>query len=184
MKLIPKPKTSQKVESIKEIQSENSDPTRDLAREKLAERKLADLRKTEPAVRKVIRKAAVLADLLTEEDLEQDVRVIREACDAEHLTFNPLTKTFERWPDHKTRLAAVTLRRAYAEGKPVERQVTITSTFESADDLLKRIRTSPEAMRVLQTLGAGVEVAGEIIDIAAVQKSGGENPDVASIGGE
>src|SRR5215472_3259864 len=58
------------------------------------------------------------------EDVEEDLRVLRDAKNATHRIFNTQTKKLEEVPDHKTRLAATTLSRAYHEGKPVERSVT------------------------------------------------------------
>ena len=128
-------------------------------------------------LRQVVRKAAVLADLCTGEDLETDARVIREACDATHRVFDIEAKHTVMVPDHKTRLAATTLRRAYVEGTPVKREVKIIQDFRSTDDVLADFRQSPEGMRTLRALsglGAGMEIDGEIVPPEDIQETGGE----------
>ena len=92
---------------------------------------------------------ALLADQLTEQDVEDDARVIREAANATIIAYDPhLRKHVER-PDHKTRLAATTLRRAYHEGLPVKREISLQANFESGESVIERIKASPEAMRML-----------------------------------
>ena len=59
------------------------------------------------------------------------MRVLREAKVATHRIFDPATKQLIEVPDHKTRLAAITLELAYTEGRPVERQLTVNA---SSDD--------------------------------------------------
>jgi len=143
-----------------------------------SEAKLEALRKQEPAVRKILRKAAILSDLITEEDLEQDAQVIRDACDAMHHIFDPKLKCMVSVPDHRTRLAAVTLRRAYVEGTPVHREIKFTKEFRSVDENLATLRESPEGMRTLRALsalGVGLEINGETIaanELEGVQKTG------------
>lgn len=117
--------------------------------------KAANLRPSHNAVRAVVRIASRLADLCTGEDLEADARVIREATSATHRIFNTATKQMDIVPDHKTRLAATTLRRAYAEGKPVNREIVLTSTFVSAEEIIAKLRQSPEARRVIPHLMGG-----------------------------
>jgi len=148
----------------------NSKPKKGSGREtsracaQAAEEKLANIIKTEPSVRKIIRKAAVLADLMTGEDIEADARVIREATQAETRIYDVDNKQWLAFPDHKTRLAATTLRRAYTEGLPVKRQITLTGTFASAEEVLERLRSSPEAMKAIAGAGVALEIGGEIID--------------------
>jgi len=127
-----------------------------------AESKLLFLTKNAPTIRRVVRAAARLADLCTGEDLEADARVIRDATNATHRCFNTATKQMEIVPDHKTRLAAVTLRRAYVEGLPVKRAVTLTGKFVSADEILDRMRRSPEALRLFPHLAAPDTLEGGV----------------------
>src|SRR5215831_14083486 len=75
-------------------------------------------------VAKVYKKAAQIADLMTGQDVEADLKVLREAKKACHHVYDTKKKKLVKVPDHKTRLAATTLSRAYHEGKPVERSVT------------------------------------------------------------
>lgn len=111
--------------------------------------KMKNLWRMEPAVRHIMRRSAALADQLTEQDVADDARVIREAANATVMAYDPhLRKHVER-PDHKTRLAATTLRRAYHEGLPVKREISIQGTFESGENVIERLKNSPEAMRLL-----------------------------------
>ena len=124
--------------------------------------KLRSIYKLEPAVRKIVKRAAALADLVTEQDLEDDARVIREAANATIIAYDPHLKKHVERPDHKTRLAATTLRRAYHEGLPVKREISIQGTFESGELVIERLKNSPEAMRLL-----GPVIDGEISPITS-----------------
>ena len=66
------------------------------------------------------------------------MRVLREAKVATHRIFDPATKQLIEVPDHKTRLAAITLELAYTEGRPVERQLTVNA---SSDDFAAMVET-------------------------------------------
>lgn len=133
----------------------------------------------EPAVRKVVRKAATLAELMTDQDREDDLRVLREAKTACTRSYDLEKKAFTEYPDHKTRLAAMALSRAYDEGTPVQRQVVVAKTFTSADEIIAQVKQSPELMRVIKAMnGAGIDVtaAGQIIEIDTdVQERGSES---------
>jgi hypothetical protein len=89
---------------------------------------------------KVIKKAISISELLTERDQEANVRVLREAKAATHRIFDPVTKQLIEVPDHKTRLAAITLELAYTEGRPVERQLTVNASSEDFATMLERFR--------------------------------------------
>jgi hypothetical protein len=69
--------------------------------------------------------------------------VLREAKAATHRIFDPATKQLIEVPDHKTRLAAITLELAYTEGRPVERQMSVSGNFEDLADMQKRLENSP-----------------------------------------
>jgi hypothetical protein len=115
--------------------------------------KLEKLRREEPAIRPVVRAVRRLADCITEDSADVNARVLAEAKQATHRYFDPGSKTMIEVPDHKTRLAAVTLELAYVEGTPVKREISLTGTFESAEAVLERLRQSPEAMRMFGNLG-------------------------------
>jgi hypothetical protein len=93
-------------------------------------------------VAKVYKKAAQLADLMTGEDVEDDLRVLREAKNAVHYIYDQKQRRLVPVPDHKTRLAATTLSRAYHEGKPVERQQVLKGDFKDFPDLIDRLNSS------------------------------------------
>jgi hypothetical protein len=60
-------------------------------------------------------------------------------------------------PDHKTRLAAITLELAYTEGRPVERQITASGKFEDLAALQERIQGTSIG-RSLQKTVEGKEI--------------------------
>ena len=111
--------------------------------------KMKNLWRMEPAVRHIMRRSAALADQLTEQDVADDARVIREAANATIIAYDPHLKKHVERPDHKTRLAATTLRRAYHEGLPVKREISLQANFESGESVIERLKNSPEAMRLL-----------------------------------
>jgi len=115
---------------------------------------------TSAAVRKIIRKASILADFITEEDRAESMEVVRRAKRAKSRTYDVIKKEWLEFDDCKTQLAAVTLERAYDEGLPVARAVNVNANFESADDTLARLKASPEAMKAITGLReAGVKLA-------------------------
>ena len=146
---------------------------------KASEAKLAKAVKEEPAVRKVVRASARLADFITPEDREENARVIREAANATMRIYSKEKKDLVEVPDHKTRLAAATLRLAYDEGTPVKRSVTITSDFRSAEEVVQAIHSSPEAARALAALsglGLTIEANGEVINTIPETVNSEEGP--------
>jgi hypothetical protein len=119
---------------------------------------------------KVIKKTASIAELLTEDDQQENLRVIREAKSATHRVFNFETKKTEEVPDHKTRLAAITLELAYTEGRPVERQMSVSGKFEDLAALQERLKHSPAFQQIMaeRSLQNGPNVLPEI---PALEKS-------------
>jgi hypothetical protein len=123
-----------------------------------AEEKLARLRREEPALRPVLRTAVRLADLIEASDIAQAKRVISDAMTATHRVYNPISRSFDHVPDHRSRIAAVTLQLAYHEGLPVKREVSVTANFEPLDSVLERLKESPEARRMLSSMGMNLDV--------------------------
>jgi hypothetical protein len=114
---------------------------------------------------KVIKKAASIAELLTEDDQQENLRVIREAKCATHRVFNLETKKMENLPDHKTQLAAVMLDLAYREGKPVERQMSLSGKFEDLLELQERVAQSQAFKQLTESSQKTVEkVKGKQVD--------------------
>jgi hypothetical protein len=97
---------------------------------------------------KVIKKAISISERLTERDQAASVRVLREAKAATHRVFDPTTKQLIEVPDHKTRLAAVTLELAYTEGRPFDPQIKENAHFEDLGAMLNRERSTPEFKRL------------------------------------
>jgi len=86
--------------------------------------------------------------LLTEDDQEENLRVIREAKLATHRVYDFELKKGVDVPDHKTRLAATMLDLAYREGKPVERQISAHGDVSDFPDLLRRLQQSEAAKAI------------------------------------
>jgi hypothetical protein len=98
---------------------------------------------------KIVKKAASISELLTENDQKQNLRVIREAKKATHRIYDTEQKRLIEVPDHKMRLAAVALDLAYREGKPVERQIQVQDSYKEISVVLQELKQSPEARRLL-----------------------------------
>jgi hypothetical protein len=84
--------------------------------------------------------------------VENSIRVIREAMQATHRIFDSGKRQLIEVPDHKTRLAAVTLLLAYKEGRPVQRAAEITAKFESAEQVLERLNKSVDGRKALEII--------------------------------
>lgn len=127
------------------------------------------------AAAKVIKKAAVLADLITDEDIEECAKALREAMQATRPYFNFETKQVERLPDHNARLTAVALILAYTEGLPVQRVRQDHVHQETTEEIMARFRQSPAAMAALlagQKVGVKWAIDGQVIDVeASVQET-------------
>ena len=145
--------------------------------EEAAKRRLR-ARAESAAVAKVMKKASILADFITEQDREKSMQVVREAKNAMMHVYDQATKCLVERPDHKTRLAAVALERGYDEGLPVERVLQGQVEMESMDVTLARLRGSPEAMKVIagmKAAGVKLTIEGEVIDVDATVE-GTEEP--------
>jgi hypothetical protein len=113
------------------------------------------------ALTKIYKKAAQIADLMTGQDIEDDLRVLREAKHATHHIYDTKLQRLVPVPDHKTRLAATTLSRAYHEGKPVERSISATGNFEDLASLQQRVAQSPAFKQLIESSQKTVE--GKVI---------------------
>jgi hypothetical protein len=110
--------------------------------------------------------------VLTEQDQADNVRVLREAKMATHRIFDPATKQLIEVPDHKTRLAAVTLELAYTEGRPVERQVQLSGDFEDLQSLLDAMKHSPAAQESLRRSDYSLQSGqNAVTEIPALEES-------------
>jgi hypothetical protein len=98
---------------------------------------------------KIIKKAASISELLTDDDQEENLRVIREAKRAVHRVYDTQLKRLVEVPDYKTRLAATTLDLAYREGKPIERSMEVSGSYKELSEVLAELERSPEARRLL-----------------------------------
>ena len=122
------------------------------------------------SIAKVIKKAISISELVTGEDQAASLRVLREAKRATHRIFDPATKQLIEVPDHKTRLAAITLELAYTEGRPVERQIVATGDFEDLNALMTAVRETQIGREMfpsdsLHKIVEGQEVVPALLDI-------------------
>ena len=101
-------------------------------------------------VAKVFKKAAQIADLMTGEDVEADLKVLRDAKKAFHHVYDAKTKKLKKVPDHKTRLAATTLSRAYHEGRPLEKSMTLHTDAKDWPAMLAELAASSPAFQAIE----------------------------------
>ena len=128
-------------------------------REAKAIRKLMVIRKNEPAARKIIKASKQLADYITDRDTEESVQVLREAKQATTYVYSKEEGAMVPVPDFRTRLAATTLERAYAEGTPVQRQIVLTGKFDTDDAIMDKVAGGQEALKAIETLSRlGIKV--------------------------
>jgi hypothetical protein len=95
---------------------------------------------------------------------EKIAKLLEELCEAESLTNGGKAR-----PDHRTRLAAVTLVLAYLIGRPVERQeiVSVNLDADAATGLAERLKSSPALRSSLKKLLEDVEdegATGRVVD--------------------
>lgn len=177
MKLIPKHKTSKTEKTASEraprarAKAENDSQSQERRRiknetrsQQMREKQIEEIVRKEPAVRKVIKAAAKLADFIEHEDRAESMEVIRNAKRAMHHIYDQDLHKLVEVPDHKIRLAAVALERPYDEGSPIKRTVTLTGDFQSAEQLIERLQSSPEALKAIMGSGIQVAVDGEVIE--------------------
>lgn len=103
---------------------------------------------------KVIKKAVSISELMTEEDAKENVRVLREAKKATHRIYDAEQGKLIEVPDHKTRLAAITLELAYREGRPVERQIQLQRNVGGLAETLEAANNSPEMQAILAAMNS------------------------------
>lgn len=103
---------------------------------------------------------ASLLAAITDDDVELVAKVWREAMTATRHFWresgrDERGKSIGSWveePDHRTRIDASRLVAAYREGLPIQRQLQLQGKIEDLDDMLNRVRSSPEAMKALEAL--------------------------------
>lgn len=80
------------------------------------------------------------------------IDALRDCLGAEKLFWDKDTQRWRAEPDYPVRLKAAELTLAYAEGRPVERKLTITSTMETFEDKKSSLLQSREGIRSLVDL--------------------------------
>lgn len=117
-------------------------------------------------------KTLSLLACITNDDIVRVAQVWRESLDAtQKIWVRTGGADKGHWdfiPDTKSRLAAAAALAAYREGLPVARQIQLRGEIEGADEMLEKLKASPEAMKALAALhGSGVEIAigDRVIDV-------------------
>lgn len=91
-----------------------------------------------------------LNEMLTDQDLEGAVDVIRQGLKANKRHWDGVAKQMVDEPDMKVRMDAAKTVLSYKEGMPVQRQVVVSETFESLREALAAAEHSPEARRLIE----------------------------------
>ena len=100
--------------------------------------------------REVLKQAAELADLLADQDVSGAIKVLRTGLAATKLMWDGNARDWVEQPDWKARHDCAMAILSYRFGKPVERQLQVTGTFEDLGQLFGRIQNSPAARRALE----------------------------------
>lgn len=91
-----------------------------------------------------------LGQLLNSDDLRAAVECWRDGLKAMRMVWNnKLGQYIEAGPDWQIRRDMSELIAAYMEGKPMERQMSISGSFEELGDMLQTLNASAEAVRLL-----------------------------------
>lgn len=99
--------------------------------------------------------AKKLADLLTADDLAGAVKVWREGLTATKKVWSAKKQKYVNGgPDWQIRRDMAEAIAAYMEGRPMERQLSISGSFEELGDLLQTLRNSGEAARLMPFVNA------------------------------
>lgn len=97
----------------------------------------------------VSRKAADLLDLIEDRDRTAAVKALRAGLKANKAYWSTVLKEWVDQPDYRVRHESAMAILAYAYGKPIERQIVATGTYQELSEILSRIRESPMAMKKL-----------------------------------
>lgn len=91
-----------------------------------------------------------LGELLTSNDLENAVEVWRDGLKAVRMVWNNKRGEYlEAGPDWQIRRDMSELIAAYMEGKPMERQMSISGSFAELGEMINEMRLSNEALRLM-----------------------------------
>jgi hypothetical protein len=96
-----------------------------------------------------------LSELLTADDLEGAAEVWRDGMKANKFAWSQLEQGFvdTGFPDWDVRERMAAKVAAYKEGLPVAKQMIISGTFDDFGKMISKMQGSPEALRVLQSMG-------------------------------
>jgi len=119
-------------------------------REQKANKDRPEVARAHACARKVLKQAADLADLLVDQDASGAIKVLRSGLEATKLMWDGNVRDWVEQPDWKSRHDCALAILSYRFGKPVERQLQISGTFEDLGQLFGRIQSSPAAHRVLE----------------------------------
>lgn len=97
----------------------------------------------------VLRKARDLLDLISDLDKSDAVATLRSGLTANHRYFDSKSRRWNVEPNWRVRHESAMAILAYAYGKPIERQIVATGTFQELSEIINRISASPLAMKKL-----------------------------------
>jgi hypothetical protein len=100
---------------------------------------------------------------------------LHEALKADKALWSKELGKYYTEPDHATRLRAAELVLAYAEGRPVERKLTLTGSAGGGfDERIAQLCATPEGLRIAISLGIIAEESNDIRKDAKNQKKKSE----------
>lgn len=105
-----------------------------------------------------VAKAKKLGQILKSGHLERAVRVWIDGLEATKKEYEKVSETWSEVPDWKERRECANMIVAYMEGRPVERQLVIGGSFEDLNAAMGKVKASPEAMRLLESMGGALGV--------------------------
>lgn len=100
----------------------------------------------------LLKRAKDLLDLIEEKDKSAAVRTLRAGLKASRRVFIGKGKGWTKEPDYRVRHESAMAILAYAYGKPIERQIVASGTFQELSEILTRMSASPMAMKKLPHL--------------------------------
>lgn len=112
-----------------------------------------------------------LRDAITADDVHAVLKVWREAMTATTERWDGETEKWVVLPDTRSRIEATKLVAGYKDGLPRQVQVVFNTNFQDLSAAMKKCQDSPEAMRLLQSMGG---------ELTGVQETGSEKQAVVT----
>ena len=113
--------------------------------------------------------------LIPSEVKTKAIAALDAALTATRLLWSKELTTYIEEADHATRVRAAELVLAYAEGRPVERKLTLTGSAGGGfDERIAQLCATPEGLRIAISLGIVAEESNDIRKDAKSQKAKSE----------